>query len=418
MEVFIVKTVSCLTVLYLFYILFLRITKSLTFNRYYLLFSLFFAMLIPFMVIDSSFFLPITIDRLFNVSREATGLPAVDGAMQESSSWQGIILIFYLAVSLLLLIRFLSNIWRIVVHINRSLVVEDIGASLVLVKEKILPYSFMKYIFVNRNDFEEGRIEDELLLHERVHCQQYHTIDVIIIELLKIVLWFNPLIWLFGRSIQLNHEYLADNGVISQCRLNDYQNTLINTVFRNNSIYLASHFKYSSVKKRLLMMEKKNSERKVLRIIVTIPLFLFLGLVFASAQDTKKEQVKQSETVVPPPPPAAEKKVIKGDDGKFYVITPDGKKVEADELNAPPPPPPPPPGSEAEMKKKKMEQVKQAELKQMEEQKKQAEMKAKQEQLEKLEQANKEEEKAKKEKLKEGKMIPPPPPPPSEEGKQ
>lgn len=98
-------------------------------------------------------------------------------------------------------------------------------------------------------------------------------------------------------------------------------------------------------------MEKKKSDTIVLRILVTIPLFLFLGLVLANAQETsvtKKEQGNQIDLAPPPPPPpppppVSEMKVMKGDDGRLYVIDADGNRREVSEKDVPPPPPPPPP---------------------------------------------------------------------------
>ncbi|MFC2128601.1 M56 family metallopeptidase [Bacteroidota bacterium] len=163
-----------------------------------------------------------------------------------------------------------------------------LNTQIVLVEPKTLPYSFFKYIFVNRSDFENGKIEKELITHEQIHCQQYHSLDILIIELIKVFLWFNPLIWLFRKTIQLNHEFLADHKVLSNYNLNDYQNTLLNLVFRNNSSYLASNLNYSLTKKRLVMMTKNYTfSKSIYQKIAAINLFLVLTIVFSFSQNIK-----------------------------------------------------------------------------------------------------------------------------------
>jgi hypothetical protein len=193
--------------------------------------------------------------------------------------------------------------------------------KIVLIEEKTLPYSIFKYIFVNRSDYENGKIVKELIIHEQTHCLQYHSIDVILIELIKIILWFNPLLWLFRKAIQLNHEFLADNKVLSNHDLNSYQNTLLNLVFRNNSTYLASNFNYSLTKKRLIMMTKNNSFHSAIYAkIAAIGIFLILGitLTFAQEDNSVKSEVKiESEWWYP----FIKKHGFSIDKNKFNTIT-------------------------------------------------------------------------------------------------
>jgi len=202
---------------------------------------------------------------------------------------QNILIIIYLFVSLVLLLRFIINIYKIIRQIRTGSIVDNFNTQIVLVENKTLPHSFFRYIFVNCSDYENGKIENELIIHEQTHCLQYHSIDIIIIELVKIVLWFNPLLWFFRKAIQLNHEFLADNKVLSTHGLNDYQNTLLNLVFRNNSSYLASNFNYSLTKKRLIMMTKNNSLNKAIsRKIAAISLFLILSVTLTFSQEFKQ----------------------------------------------------------------------------------------------------------------------------------
>jgi hypothetical protein len=296
---FAIKSTICLTVLYGFYYFLLQNVKIPNFNRFYLLFSMVFAMIIPMINIRMHFNLAVSPNiREFS---NATGIliqgEEVTGRPIQFLTFQTTLIILYIIISSTLLLRFALNIYKIIRLIRTSTILDNLKTQIVLVEKKTLPYSFFRYTFVNRLDYENGRIEKELIIHEQAHCMQFHSIDILTVELIKIILWFNPFVWFFKKAIQLNHEYLADNKVLSNHDLNDYQNTLINLVFRNNSTYLASNFNYSLTKKRLIMMTKNNSSgNAIFRKIATIPLFLVLAITLALGQENKpKDSVMNFE---------------------------------------------------------------------------------------------------------------------------
>lgn len=221
-----------------------------------------------------------------------------DAIVENSPSvftFQFILIALFIIISSIVLIRFILNIFRILSKIVKSKKVDYSKTSLVLVEERILPYSFFKYIFVNQADYENGKIEKELLIHEEAHCLQYHSIDIIIIELLNIFLWFNPAIWLFRKSILLNHEYYADNQVLTYRDPIDYQQLLLNILLRNNTNYLVSNFKYSFIKSRINMMTKSNPLHKsILRKFSAISIFLVMAITMTFSQEIEKVDVPKT----------------------------------------------------------------------------------------------------------------------------
>jgi bla regulator protein blaR1 len=291
MIAFIIKSAICLTVLYGFYHLFLLNTKAFEFNRFYLMFSLLFALVIPLISIRVGLNLPVNsnINGFSNLPDNFIQGEKIITDPVHFLTFSVTLIIIYFIVSAILLVRFALNIYKIIKLILTSSIVTNFKTKIALVEDKTLPYSFFRYIFVNRSDYENGKIEKELLIHEQTHCLQYHSIDILIIELVKIILWFNPLLWLFRKAIQLNHEFLADYKVLSNHDLNEYQNTLLNFVFRNNSTYLASNFNYSLTKKRLIMMTKNNSlSNAIFRKVAAIPLFMILAISLTFAQEEKE----------------------------------------------------------------------------------------------------------------------------------
>lgn len=287
---YVIKSTICLSVSYGFYHFVLQNVKIPIFNRFYLLFSLLFALIVPLIKIQMN--LNIGVNPTNYGFSSVTGIllhgEEVTGNPIQLLTFQSLLILIYGLISSILLVRFALNIYKIIRLIQTSKIVHLQKTQIVLVEIKSLPYSFFSYIFVNRSDYEEDRLEKELFIHEQAHCRQFHSIDILTVELIKVILWFNPFIWLYRKAIQLNHEYLADNKVLSNHDLTDYQNTLINLVFRNNSTYLASNFNYSLTKKRLIMMTK-NKSKSVTYKIAMVPVLAVLVFYFISCNNESKE---------------------------------------------------------------------------------------------------------------------------------
>jgi hypothetical protein len=160
-------------------------------------------------------------------------------------------------------------------------------AKIALVNEKTIPHSFGRYIFVNREDYINGRIADEIIAHEWTHVQQRHTWDIMFIELLIAFGWFNPVFYLYRSKIRQNHEFLADGAVI--CRNEElipvYQTILINFISKNRNINFASNFNFNflNTQKRIVMMTKTTSNKRAWCISVAlIPVLIAAIFVFST----------------------------------------------------------------------------------------------------------------------------------------
>ncbi len=146
--------------------------------------------------------------------------------------------------------------------IKSNPIVKYKNANLVLVDEKTLPHTFLNSIFINFDDYNNRNIEDELYTHELVHVTQKHTLDILFIEFLKVIFWFNPLFILYKKAIQLNHEFLADEEIVKTYNnVPFYQNLLLQKSSEQQTIYLASNLNYLVTKKRLIMMTKSTSQK-------------------------------------------------------------------------------------------------------------------------------------------------------------
>ncbi|WP_166384237.1 M56 family metallopeptidase [Polaribacter sp. 11A2H] len=291
MILYLLKSASCLALLLFFYHFILEKEKMHTFNRFYLLIGIIVSFLVPLATITV---------QSKNIL-ETNGEPIFMGntafaTVHETFNYSQLLIGVYLMISILFLIRFVKNFAKIIQKIRKNETIKYQKGVLVLVEEEILPHTFWNFIFINKKDYKEGKIEEELFTHELTHVTQKHTLDVLIIELLQIIFWVNPLFIFLKKAIQLNHEFLADEKVINQHKnTNKYQHLLLNKAAWNNEYYLASNLNYSLTKKRLKMMTKQSSQTKILlKQLSVIPLlvgFLFLFAERVQAQEKAKDKI-------------------------------------------------------------------------------------------------------------------------------
>ncbi len=291
---YLIKSGLCLAILLAFYHLVLEREKMHQFNRFYLLGSVLFAFLVPFTFIYVEAQPQLIIDTLTVSYTNTSGVN--ETITTQSLGWTDYLLILYTFVSTVLLIRFVKNFVDILGTIKKNTILSYNKAKLVLVDDAILPHTFWNYIFINKDEFESKKVERELFTHELAHVTQRHTIDVLIVEILQIVLWFNPFFYPLKKAIQLNHEFLADDKVIASHQdIPKYQYLLLDKAAWKNKYYLASNLNYSLTKKRLLMMKTPNSKSTLLwKKLAIVPLMGGLFFLFADrveAQTKKKKPV-------------------------------------------------------------------------------------------------------------------------------
>lgn len=316
MIIYLVKSTLLLGLLFGVYKLLLENEKMHRFNRFFLLFALVFGLTAPLISFDLSSETSIAgvkmqqMERVVNTPAEAVSksvvplivpkqtqeaLPKADitPVVTEEPGWSistlDVLFGIYGSITLFLLIRFVIGLNEIRRKVKVGTHKETDHATLVLLEEPITPQSFLDYIFLEKQPFELGKIEPEILDHEFTHVRQFHSLDVLLIEFLKVIFWFNPLMYLYKHAIQLNHEFLADDEVVSNgSSITDYQNMLIRVCAGNKALNSASSISYSLTKKRLKMMGKHISSTRSNSIKIFIaPIVLCLSLMFCTNQNTE-----------------------------------------------------------------------------------------------------------------------------------
>jgi len=140
-------------------------------------------------------------------------------------------------------------------------------------------FSFFKYIFLSPKEKLSAEEKNEILRHEEVHIQRLHSIDILLIQILGIVFWFNPIIRSYKKSLVQVHEFEADARSVAGHDVDVYCSLLAKVALQNNGYVLANHFTNSLTLKRIAMMKTvrtKIKNWKVLAAALTIPLFFFV----------------------------------------------------------------------------------------------------------------------------------------------
>ena len=247
-----------LGVFYMAYLLFLSKETYYTLNRVYLLFSCLVSFALPVMQlgilkpvepqITAVHFTPVA--QNFIVSQvQFTPTPALN--------WQDAIVYIYLLGVAVLSLALLLKLYQLLKLTRVQNTGPDCRYKLIHINQPNIAFSFFNYLFIGTSVNEA----ETIIEHELVHISQKHSADIIFIELLKIVNWFNPFVYLLQRSIRAVHEYIADEKIAaSGADTIAYSSFLVNNAYGlSGSSITHSFFNYNLLKKRIIMLHQKRS---------------------------------------------------------------------------------------------------------------------------------------------------------------
>nr|NQU92806.1 M56 family metallopeptidase [Bacteroidota bacterium] len=284
---YLIQSGVSLILLYAIYWLFLRRDTFFMVNRTYIVATILFSLFFPLLQIQ----LP------FNQNSQGTFYVMLDAITINSSTIKGtisshlntfqILSVIWLTGICIFLIRFLFQLGQIMFMVRKYGISHQEGLNLVFIDRNYSPFSFFNLIFINRKELNETNIK-EVISHEQVHIRQNHSADLILLEIMTIIQWFNPFVWFYRISLKSIHEYLADEGILKQGfnRIN-YQNLLLqqSTGFQVND--MTNNFNHSLIKKRIIMMTRNKSNYMAkLKVFLVTPVALFLVVAFTASNIT------------------------------------------------------------------------------------------------------------------------------------
>lgn len=285
---------AVLTTLYwaAFYGLYMLALRRHTFfrlNRSYLLLALAAGLILP--LLDGiQWPRPETAEaQAFYVAPVVAGFDAINtweavitaAPVEKAFPWKTVLLIIYLMGAALGTIRLttgLGKLWKLWQSGERTRIG---GRRVVLTRSPHLPFSFAHTIFLWRNEQWTPEEEADILRHEQAHISDGHTVDVLLLELLGIIFWFSPPLYLYRKALRLVHEYIADAEVLRTRHRSEYGRLLIRQAVPGLQIAIAHSF-HSSLKQRISMMTKTKTKAAARwQYLSALPLALGLMLLFS-----------------------------------------------------------------------------------------------------------------------------------------
>lgn len=295
--IYLIQSAVCLASLYLIYWFFFRKDTFFTANRFYLIASILLSFVLPMFEIPVFY---TNTDVVYVVVLDAITVTAerIESEMAQNYSIYQTFLIVYLTGAAIFMIRFIFQLLQLAFLIRKFGVSKMYGLKIVIIKSKYSPFSYFNYIFLNEDNLQDKNLKN-ILEHEKIHIEQKHSIDLIILETLTIVQWFNPFIWLYKSSLKGIHEYLADEGLLTGgMNKRSYQNLLLNHAVGIQINDLTNNFNQSLIKKRFIMMTKiKTKKMARLKFLLVVPVAAILILCFAFSANKKVFSSNNTEAI-------------------------------------------------------------------------------------------------------------------------
>ncbi len=313
---YILKSTICLILFYLGFKALLSNDTFFRFNRWVLLVGIATCMLLPAIKIQTSEPLLIqqpiihlekmiageetVVTYLSDNNPEVDMIPVVTPA--KMIDWGQIIALLYWAGFIFCLMTTLLSFRKMFVLIWSGRKLQQGRYTLILVPSCVSPFSWGRYIILSEEDYE--KYPDEILTHEMMHLKSHHSIDLLFMECILWLHWFNPAIWLLKRELKDIHEYQADKGVLTQgVDATKYQLLLVKKAVGSSLYTLANSFNHSKIKKRITMMLKgKSNNWARLKLLLLVPVGLIVLNAFARPEVNRQlETLVQSKDKETPP---------------------------------------------------------------------------------------------------------------------
>lgn len=256
--IYLLKSSGITALFLLFYMLLLKRETFFRANRIYLLAGLGLSIFLPFLVITKTIWLqPTPVDPV-----DVENFAMAPLTKNSTIDWISLLFYGYIAGVFLFMVRFVLQLFSLHRLIKRSVKFEDGKFIRVETDKNISPFSFFRCIVYNPNLHSPSALST-ILVHERIHAERKHSLDIVVMHLFTIFQWCNPFIWWYRGSMDNNLEYLADTETIAQnTNKTEYQYLLLRTGIGERHYSLVTPFFNSSIKKRINMLNKNRSNRK------------------------------------------------------------------------------------------------------------------------------------------------------------
>lgn len=303
------ETATCLAVFYLLYHFVLRKESSFQYNRFYLLAAILISLSFPLLKVGyNPENTPSVLNSLHNVSNEVSKEPIIEPKGYYSVTvtansekpfirwWEAVILAYMIGMIALALRLFIQmRSFKDFLWYKRHNTRFKDGYFMVKTEGSMPTFAFFKYLMWDDSlNLSEGE-QKQILDHEKVHIQQKHSYDIMLMEVLKVFFWFNPFIYLYRNLLEEIHEYEADRTAVKANGQVAYTKLLVKLVFQKMGIPQGSFFAKSKTLNRVNMI---TSQKRInwVKLLVPIPVVALLFFIFSCDAKVKTDAVSIAET--------------------------------------------------------------------------------------------------------------------------
>ncbi len=296
--IYLLQSSICLIAFYAFYHWILRKENFFQLNRFYLIASIGLSFLLPYLqvnyMVESNFVSGIPWDGVISAEKNSIKNPQV-------TFIDPITIIFgiYLIGFSLSLLKLIGNIAYLFKLYFKNQVEKKENFYLIKTAHAHPVFSFFKFIFWSKELNYDQEESQQILLHELVHIQQRHTIDVLFMEIATILFWFNPFMYLYKRGLKDTHEYIADEHLYTK---HQYQIRYVELLIKEakkqkqDSLALVHTFFNNQLKQRLTMIKNNNKQSSKLKFLGCLPIIAILFFSFSMhAQETNSSSSEMPE---------------------------------------------------------------------------------------------------------------------------
>ena len=283
---YLLKVVLCSALLYTYYWFVLRNKKFHQYNRFYLMGISVLSWIVPLITIQIVKEQDIASSKVLHIANfisENNSL--LEQEIIENTAkytWDNLLIIIGIIISLFFIIRFVKSLWDIRKLIRLYPLKVLKGMNLVMTDVKGTPFSFFKYIFWNTAIDLSSDVGKKILAHEVVHIEEKHSVDKLLIELQLLIGWFNPIVWLIRNELYLIHEFIADQKSIENQDSGVLAKLLLASAYPKQQHLLTNTFFYSPIKRRLFMLnQNKKTKFSNLRRLFVLPITICVVLTFS-----------------------------------------------------------------------------------------------------------------------------------------
>ena len=300
--IYLLQVSICSILFYGFYYLFLRKENFFQWNRIYLLGTAILSLTIPYFQIN--------LDQAINepgiiyLGLDDYLVEGVTNAFASTNSYwwtaENILLAIYSLGVLFFLTKILLSIFYVLKLKSNSSIQKEQGYYLIQTNTSHPVFSFFNMIFWNKNLEYSEKEAEQILLHERVHVNQKHSIDILFLEIIHALIWFNPFLYFYKKSLRDTHEFIADYQLFEKHSFQiQYVDLLMKEakLQRENSLPVVHTFFNNQLKKRLVMIKNSKKHSSKIKLLGCLPILAILLFTFsiqtnAIAQTSGEDAIK------------------------------------------------------------------------------------------------------------------------------